>query len=88
MLERQLEQQLVSQARVAGALALKWVSPSLAGVPDRIVIIPDGRVVFVELKAPGKKPTPLQQRTIERLRRVGADVRIIDSKESVYALFT
>jgi len=87
MLERHLEQYLVFSARAVGALALKWVSPSMAGVPDRIVIIPGGRVVFVELKAPGKKPSPLQLRTIERLRAVGAEVRVIDSKENINALF-
>ena len=88
MLERHLEQHLRDRARVAGALALKWVSPSLAGVPDRIVIIPGGRVIFVELKAPGKKPSPLQHRIIKRLCAVGADVRVIDSKEGIHALFT
>jgi len=64
-------------------MAYKWVSPGNNGVPDRIVIVPGGRVVFVELKAPGKKPTQLQQFQQDRLRAMGCDVRVIDSREGV-----
>jgi len=85
--ERDIERRLVNQAKKMGGQALKWVSPGQAGVPDRIVLLPGGRVVFVELKAPGKKLAPLQERVIERLRGLGFDVRVIDSKEGVDALF-
>lgn len=86
--ERQIEQKLVRAARAKKALALKWVSPSFAGVPDRIVFLPGGRIVFVELKRPGGKLQAIQQRVHALLGSLGADVRVIDSMEGVDALFT
>ena len=87
-LEKRIEQRLVDRAKVAGGLAMKWVSPAFAGVPDRIVFLPKGRIIFVELKAPGQKPTALQNRVHRMLADLGADVRVVDSKEGVDALFT
>jgi len=81
--ERNIEAYLRDQVRKAGGTAYKWVSPGNNGVPDRIVVMPGGRVKFVELKAPGKKPTQLQQVQHERLRALGFDVRVIDSCEGV-----
>jgi len=83
MRERNIETYLREQVRKAGGAAMKWVSPGNNGVPDRIVIMPGGRVVFVELKAPGRKPTQLQKYQHERLRVLGCDVRVIDSREGV-----
>ena len=68
-------------------MAAKWVSPGMAGVPDRIVFLPGGRIIFVELKRPGEKPTPLQNRIIEMLRELGADVRVVDSMEKADEIF-
>jgi hypothetical protein len=87
MLERSLEKQLISKAKLAGGTAIKWTAPSMAGVPDRIVILPGGKITFVELKAPGKKPSLIQQRTIEMLRTLGARVLVIDSVEGLDELF-
>ena len=87
MLERRIEAALVRAALNAGGLALKWVSPGRPGVPDRIVFMPGGRVVLVELKAPGKTPTPLQAKTHEALRRLGMTVLVIDSMEDARAAF-
>ena len=83
MRERDIEAYLRDKIRAWGGLALKWVSPGNNGVPDRIVIMPGGRIVFVELKAPGGRPTKLQQKQHERLRKLGCDVRVIDSYEGV-----
>ena len=60
MRERQIEQKLRNEIKAKGGLALKFVSPGMAGVPDRIVFTADGRVFFVELKAPGRHMTPKQ----------------------------
>jgi len=87
MSERQIENRLVAMAKKTGGLALKWTSPAFAGVPDRIVFHGQGRVTLVELKAPGKKPTPLQLRVHELLRAHGMDVRVIDSFGGVDELF-
>jgi len=86
MLERRIEQRLVERAKAAGGMAIKWVAPGLSGVPDRIVILPGGRVIFVELKAPGQRPTALQSRIHEMLARLGADVRVVDSLEGADAV--
>jgi len=88
MLEKRIERRLVDRAKEAGGMAIKWVAPTTAGVPDRIVFLPGGVVIFVELKAPGKQSTPLQVRIQQMLRDLGSDVRVIDSLEAVDALFT
>lgn len=86
MLERDIEQALVQQAKRVGGQAFKWTSPGHTGVPDRIVFLPDGRVLLVELKAPGKKPTPLQAKVHKDLGAINHPVYVVDSKEGVYAL--
>lgn len=86
MLEKQIEAHLVKKARAAGGMAIKWVAPGMVGVPDRIVFL-RGRIVFVELKAPGKKPTAIQLHVHKLLQELGADVRVIDSKEQVDGIF-
>ncbi|GIO34365.1 nuclease [Paenibacillus albilobatus] len=83
MREREIEEYLRKRVKAAGGAAYKWTSPGNSGVPDRIVIFPGGWVVFVELKAPGGKPTKLQEVQHKRLRALDCDVRIIDSKEQV-----
>ena len=61
---------------------VKWIGR--AGAPDRIIFI-DNKIIFVELKAPGREPTPAQKREHKRLRDKGADVRVIDSFGGVTA---
>lgn len=83
MKESTIEAYLREQVREAGGRAYKFVSPGNDGVPDRIVVFPGGRVIFVELKAPGKEPTPMQVMQHDRLRALGARVSVIDSKAKV-----
>ena len=77
--EREIERKLVLKVKNMGGLALKFISPGLAGVPDRIVLLPKGKIAFVELKAPGKKPRPLQIRRMKQLKDLGFKVYVIDS---------
>jgi hypothetical protein len=84
--EKAIETYLRDRVRTIGGWAPKWTSPGNNGVPDRIVFLPGGRVVFVELKAPGKKPTALQQYQHDRLRDLGQLVVVIDSREKVDTL--
>lgn len=83
MRESTLERRLVREVEAVGGLAPKWVSPGNRGVPDRIVILPHGRVVFVELKAPGKQLQPLQRKWMKTLRSLGHRVYKIDSVEDI-----
>ncbi len=81
--EREIERFLVDLVRAAGGLALKFASPAMSGVPDRIVVLPGGRILFVELKAPGEQLRPLQQRVHQMLSERGATVLTLDSLEAV-----
>ncbi len=84
MRERDLERQLRDRLKAAGCLALKFVSPGYTGVPDRIVLIPGGRIVFVEMKAPGGKERPRQSYVQAILRRYGFAVFSgVDSAEKI-----
>ena len=83
MRERQIEQQLVAAVRKRGGLCPKWVSPGLDGVPDRIILLPGGRVAFAELKAPGKTLRTQQRYRKAQLERLGFRVYVIDSKEQI-----
>ena len=83
MLEKQIEQALVKRVKVLGGLAEKFTSPNRRSVVDRVVTLPGNRIIWVECKAPGKKPTDAQLRDHEKRRLLGADVRVIDSIEAV-----
>jgi hypothetical protein len=85
MLERKIEQALIARVKRLGGACEKFVSPGRRSVPDRIVTLPGGRIVFVELKAPGKRPTEAQRRDHERRRALGCDVRVIDNMDDVNA---
>ena len=85
MLESRIEAALVRRVKALGGMAEKFTSPGRRSVPDRLVTLPGGQVIFVELKAPGKVPTDNQQRDHERRRVLGCDVRVIDSLEAVDA---
>jgi hypothetical protein len=77
---------LVKRIHAIGGECEKFTSPARRSVPDRIVSLPKGRIIFVELKAKGKHATELQERDHQRRREMGFDVRVIDSKEGVDAL--
>ena len=83
MREKQIENKLASEVKKAGGIALKFVSPSFDGMPDRLVLLPDGHIAFVELKAPGKKPRLLQLARHRHLRSLGFRVYVIDSVEQI-----
>ncbi len=83
MREREIERRLKNEVEKAGGLCLKFTSPGFDGVPDRIVLFPKGKITFIELKAPGEKPRPLQTARIEKLRDYGFRVEVLDSKEEI-----
>lgn len=79
MLESVIERHLMRRMRAIEGEAYKWVSPARVGVPDRICVFPSGKVVFVELKAPGKVPSVRQEREHRRLRELNQTVEVIDT---------
>lgn len=83
MEERNIEQKLRITIKKMGGLCLKFVSPSLDGVPDRIILLPGGYVGFAEIKSTGRKPRPLQLRRKRQLERLGFPVFIIDRPEQI-----
>lgn len=85
MLEKTIEAALVKRVKELGGMAEKFTSPAKRSVPDRLVTLPGNRIIFVEVKAPGKKPTVKQLRDHETRRALGCDVRVIDSMEAVDA---
>ena len=83
MEEKQIERRLVRMTSQMGGMALKFVSPGCDGVPDRLVLLPEGKVGFVEVKAPRKKPRPLQVRRISQIRGLGFPVFVVDGMEQI-----
>jgi len=83
MREKIIEQHLVKAVKNSGGIAPKLVSPGFDGMPDRLVLLPGGKIGFVEVKAPGKEPRPLQVARHGLLRRLGIKVYILDAPEQI-----
>lgn len=83
MLERDIEARLKRGVERAGGLCLKWVSPGCTGVPDRIVLLPGGGVVFVELKKPGGRLSERQKLMESEMVRLGMRVELLWTMEAV-----
>lgn len=83
MREVKVEQALAAAVKKRRGLCLKFTSPGVDGVPDRIVMLPHGKLAFIELKAPGKVLRPLQEHRVKQLRALGQQVYVIDNKEMI-----
>ena len=83
MREKTIEQKFVAAVNAVGGLALKFTSPGFDGVPDRLALLPGGKMAFVEVKAPGEKPRPLQLARHRLLRRLGFRVYVLDDESQI-----
>ena len=83
MNEKLIERKLRDGVKKLGGLAVKFHAISYTGFPDRIVLMPGGRIWFAEIKSTGKKPTPIQEVCISQLRSLGFTVFVIDSQEQL-----
>lgn len=83
MREKDIELKLKKEVEKIGGLSLKFTSPGMAGVPDRLVLLPKGKMCFIELKAPGKKLRPIQIKRKEQLEGLGFQVYVIDDISQV-----
>ena len=83
MRESFIEEKLTKAVKQNGGVCWKFTSPGTAGVPDRIILMPKGQIAFVEVKAPGEKPRPLQLSRHRLLRRLGFKVYVLDALEDI-----
>nr|DAH94361.1 MAG TPA: Nuclease [Caudoviricetes sp.] len=81
MREKEIENDLINKAKKRGGIALKFTSPGYDGVPDRLVLLPNSKMGFVEVKAPGKKPRALQIARMQMLRSLGFKAYVLDDKK-------
>ena len=83
MREKSIEQALVKAVKERGGICPKFVTPSFDGMPDRLVLLPHGKAGFVEVKAPGKKPRPLQLARQRLLTELGFGAYVLDDAEKI-----
>ena len=83
MREKLTEQKLVRAVKTAGGIAVKLVSPGFDGMPDRLVLLSGAKMAFVEVKAMGCKPQPLQRKRHEMLRALGFPVFVLDDERLI-----
>jgi hypothetical protein len=88
MTEKQIEMKLIKETKKHGGLALKFISPGFVGMPDRILLLPGSKMAFVEVKAPGSKPRPLQRKRHETLRSLGFKVYVLDDERQIAAVIS
>ena len=83
MMEKTIERKLVKAVKAMGGIAPKFVSPGYDGMPDRIILLPGGRIGFVEVKRVGRKPRPLQLHRHGQLRRLGFKAFVLDTVDQI-----
>ena len=83
MREKTIEQKLVQAVKRVGGFCPKFISPGCGGMPDRLVLLPRGKIAFVEVKRRGEKPRPLQEARHGVLRRLGFKVYVLDDGEQI-----
>lgn len=83
MEESRVENYLKRKVEKLGGKAFKWAPVGVVGIPDRMVLLPGGKVIFVELKAPGKKARKIQEYRAKQLRKLGFQVECLDTIEKI-----
>ena len=83
MREKEIEKKLTLEVKKCGGIAVKFVSPGFDGMPDRILLMPGGIIAFVEVKASGKRPRPLQMARHKLLRKLGFSVFVLDDESQI-----
>lgn len=81
--EKAIEQRLIKEVKTMSGLCLKLTCPGFVGMPDRLVLLPKGKIGFVEVKRPGKKPRPIQLLRHKLLRGLGFQVFILDDNNQI-----
>lgn len=81
--EKALEAYLIKRVEQVGGLSLKYSNPCQAGYPDRLLLMPGAKTAWCEVKSRGKKPRPLQIQRHEQLKRMGFEVYVADTRETI-----
>jgi hypothetical protein len=81
--ERDIEKKLTKAVKAQGGMCPKLISPGMDGMPDRLVLMPQARIGFVEVKRPGARPRPLQESRHAQLRSLGFLVLVLDDPEKI-----
>lgn len=81
--EKEIEKKLILKVKKEGGICIKLVSPSFDGLPDRMVLLSNRKIGFIELKAPNKKPRPLQIKRMNDLRKLGFKCFVVDRTEQI-----
>lgn len=84
--EKAIEAYLVKRVKELGGVCLKYSNPNLVGYPDRVVLLPNGVTVWIELKSKGRDTTKIQKARIAQLESLGHTVAVVDSREGVDAV--
>jgi len=88
MLEKTLERKLTETIKAVGGISPKLICPGFDGMPDRIALLPGGRLAFIEVKRPGMKPRPLQISRHGMLRKLGFKVYVLDDENQITKILT
>ena len=83
MLEKTIERKLAESVKTMGGIAPKLTCPGFDGMPDRLVLLPKGKIAFIEVKSPGEKPRALQESRHGMLRRLGFAVYVLDNETAI-----
>ncbi len=83
MMEKSIEQKLVAKVKKLGGICPKFISPGYDGMPDRLVLLPKGKIGFVEVKKKGMKPRPLQLARHKLLEGLGFKVFVLDDEKDI-----
>lgn len=81
--EKYLEGLLTKRTKYLGCLCLKYINGNETGFPDRLVLLPGGSLIWVELKSAGKKLRPIQEARKKQLESIGHEVYVVDSTKSL-----
>ena len=81
--EKVVERKLVGLVKINGGMCIKLLCDQLMGLPDRLCLLPNNKMAFVETKTTGRKPRRVQAYIHKKLRALGFRVEVIDSIEGV-----
>ena len=81
--EKEIEKYLIRRTKEIGLICLKYSNPNMIGYPDRMILLPNSKIIWVELKSKGKKPSSIQLVRFSEMKKLGHIVQVVDSKKGI-----